>query len=192
MLDFLLFRRFIALALIPIVFWIGVIAGVVGLLAYNRNDSYQHNTAAAVGIFIGFLLYWRLICELFIVIFRINGSLGVIKNSTLSVRGPDPGGSSSVAVATAPTGPEPGRPPGIEPVVAEGSADASTTTFGFAAEPSASWREQSAASEARPDDEGVEPPAAGPALRFCRQCGTEVPPGDRFCQSCGSPIGNGS
>lgn len=85
--SFFNFDKFIAPMLIKIVYWLGIVGIVLGALVSMAGGlqmmSYSPATAlggiliAVIGAAVG-LLVWRVVCELWIVIFSINDRLGVI------------------------------------------------------------------------------------------------------------------
>jgi len=89
--DLLNFNKFVAPALIRIVYWIGIVLIVLGTLGavfgggmlmgggayggggFNIGGALIALIAGACG-----LLVWRVMCEIWIVIFSINDRLGVL------------------------------------------------------------------------------------------------------------------
>lgn len=90
--DFFAFRTMISGFVIQVVFVLGLIAIVIGAIGAIANDQ------ALLGLLVLVFgtLYWRIICEVFIVFFRMNASLNAIK------------GHTSALVSTAPAGATPG------------------------------------------------------------------------------------
>ncbi len=87
--DLFQFDRFIAPALIKIVYWIGLVLIVLGTLTYmfgmSMMSSYGYGGGAGVGTILfgliggaAWVLIWRIMCEVWIVIFSINDRLGII------------------------------------------------------------------------------------------------------------------
>ncbi len=88
--DLFQFDRFIAPMLIKIVYWIGLVFIVLGTLAYmfgmSMMSSYGYGGGGAgVGTILfgliggaAWVLIWRILCEVWIVIFSINDRLGII------------------------------------------------------------------------------------------------------------------
>lgn len=76
--DFFAFRTMISGFVIQIVFVLGLIAIVVGSIGALANDQ----VPAGVLILVVGTLYWRIFCEVLIVVFRMNRSLDVIKDNT--------------------------------------------------------------------------------------------------------------
>jgi len=85
--SFFNFDKFIAPMLIKIVYWLGIVGIILGALVSMAGGlqmmSYSPATAlggiliAVIGAAVG-LLVWRVVCELWIVIFSINDRLGVL------------------------------------------------------------------------------------------------------------------
>jgi len=90
--DFLNFEKFVAPALIKIIYWIGLVlialSTLGGVLGMNMLSSYgggHFSVAGAILALIGgalFMLLWRVMCEIWIVIFSINDRLGVIADKS--------------------------------------------------------------------------------------------------------------
>ncbi len=76
--DFFAFRTMISAFVIQIVFVLGLIAIVIGAIGAFANDQ----APAGVLILVVGTLYWRILCEVLIVVFRMNNSLDVIKDNT--------------------------------------------------------------------------------------------------------------
>ena len=84
--DFLNFEKFLAPILIKIIYWIGLVLIVLSFLA-----SFGAYGTIGIGGGLGFLfsivglvlagLAWRVLCELWIVIFSINDRLGNLSPS---------------------------------------------------------------------------------------------------------------
>jgi hypothetical protein len=97
--DFFAFRRMIAGVVIQVVFVLGLIAIVIAFIASLANDQ------ALVGLLVLVFgtLYWRIICEVFIVLFRMNESLDTIKANTAALASTPPGpGGTPARVEAAP------------------------------------------------------------------------------------------
>jgi hypothetical protein len=81
------FDKFVAPTLIKIVYWLGIVGIVLGMLVsmagalqmmgYNAATGLGGILIAVIGAAVG-LLVWRVVCELWIVIFSINDRLGVL------------------------------------------------------------------------------------------------------------------
>jgi hypothetical protein len=88
--DFLAFRRMITPIIIQIVFWIGVVACVVGgfvvmfVIELPGPKGQQFFSGLAL-LLLGPLVV-RVYCEILIVIFRMNESLTDIRNNTARPR----------------------------------------------------------------------------------------------------------
>ena len=99
--DFFAFRTMISATVIQVVFVFGLIGIVIAASGAIANDQ------AAVGILLLVFggLYWRIICEFIIVIFRMNSSLAAIRANTVALaptppRSPSSSPSPPVATAT--------------------------------------------------------------------------------------------
>lgn len=109
--DFFAFRTMISGFVIQIVFVLGLIAIVIASIGAIANDQ------ALVGLLVLVFgtLYWRILCEVFIVIFRMNSSLTAIKANTTPMPSalggnggtPDPGGARIQEAAPVATAAEP-------------------------------------------------------------------------------------
>ncbi|MBC2777671.1 DUF4282 domain-containing protein [Parasphingopyxis marina] len=80
--SYLKFEKFITPTFIQVIFWIGV-AGITifALLSVVGMMSYQPAMAILV-LLIGlplYLIFWRVYCEVMLVLFRILGELQAIK-----------------------------------------------------------------------------------------------------------------
>lgn len=78
--DFLAFRKFITPLFIQIIFWIGVAVYVIGgIVTISQGGS-----AALMGVLIILIgpIFWRIWCELLMVIFQIYGELVKIRAHT--------------------------------------------------------------------------------------------------------------
>ena len=76
--DFFAFRTMITSSVIQVVFVLGLIGIVIGSIGAIANDQ----AAAGLLILIFGGLYWRILCELLIVVFRMNSSLNAISQNT--------------------------------------------------------------------------------------------------------------
>ncbi len=73
--DLLFFDKMIMPKIITVIYWIALVVVVVsGLFTMSRSFL------SGLGIIIGGLLAVRLYCELFVVLFKINESLQVIRD----------------------------------------------------------------------------------------------------------------
>lgn len=81
--DFLLFRRMVAPILIMLLFWAGttltVLACLAGIAVGLVRNQFLEAAVSFFGLFLGPLCV-RVVCEVFIVIFRINETLTDIRN----------------------------------------------------------------------------------------------------------------
>src|SRR5580658_1447244 len=79
--DFLAFRKFITPIFIQIIFWIGVVVYVIAGIAVMT----QGGPAVLMGILVLLIgpIFWRIWCELLMVIFQIYGELVRIRTHTL-------------------------------------------------------------------------------------------------------------
>jgi len=85
--DFLAFRKMITPVFIQIIFWIGVVACVIGGIVFmvSGGPSYYGYSSGGSNVLAGLLilifgpLYVRVICELMILFFRMNDTLTEIK-----------------------------------------------------------------------------------------------------------------
>jgi quinol-cytochrome oxidoreductase complex cytochrome b subunit len=75
--DYLSFRKMITPAFIQIIFWIGVVALIVGGL-WAMDQSIL---TGVLGLLVG-LLVWRIYCELMLILFKIYERLGEIAEKT--------------------------------------------------------------------------------------------------------------
>jgi hypothetical protein len=80
--DFFAFRKMISAYVIQVVFVLGLIGIVIGAIAAAAND--QALGGLLLLVFGG--LYWRIICEVFIVLFRMNNTLTAIQANTAGMR----------------------------------------------------------------------------------------------------------
>ena len=79
------FDKFVAPTLIRVVYWVGIV-GIIGGVLFSLSTALQqmsYNASSAIGGVIialiggaAALLLWRVICEIWIVIFSINDRLG--------------------------------------------------------------------------------------------------------------------
>ena len=78
--EYLTFRKMITPIIIQVVFWIGaVLVALIGLwkIFIGATADYKGGEDVLIGLVVLFLgpLFWRIFCELLIVIFRINDTL---------------------------------------------------------------------------------------------------------------------
>src|SRR5437868_1272425 len=86
--DFFQFHKFLAPVLIKVVYWIGMffillgtLAGVLGTSLINEYGRGAFTLGGAIlSLIIGIMLalVWRVVCEIWIVVFSINDRLGVL------------------------------------------------------------------------------------------------------------------
>jgi hypothetical protein len=81
--DFFAFRKMISAHVIQVVFVLGLIGIVIVAIAAVAND--QPLGGLLLLVFGG--LYWRIICEVFIVLFRMNNTLTAIQANTAAMTG---------------------------------------------------------------------------------------------------------
>ncbi|MBI3676226.1 MAG: DUF4282 domain-containing protein [Proteobacteria bacterium] len=92
--DLFTFEKFVAPLLVKVVYWIGLffivlttLAGIFGLGSmmgsYGMGGGGFSIGGAILSLILGivFALLWRVICEIYIVIFSINERLGVIADN---------------------------------------------------------------------------------------------------------------
>jgi Domain of unknown function (DUF4282)/Protein of unknown function (DUF2510) len=125
--DFFAFRTMIAATVIQVVFALGLIGIVIAAIAAIANDE------AAVGILLLIFggLYWRVICEFIIVVFRMNSSLNAIRANTAGLAPALPGGGGTA---------DPGSPTAVEPATTVSAVQPGTTGEAL---PAAGWYEDS-------------------------------------------------
>ena len=100
--DFFAFRTMISATVIQVVFVLGLIGIVIGAIGAIAADE------AVLGILLLVFggLYWRIICEFIIVVFRMNSSLNAIRANTAGLAPALPGGAGTI---------DPGGPTVVEP-----------------------------------------------------------------------------
>lgn len=87
--DLMNFNKFVAPVLIRIVYWIGIVLIALGTLAAAAGGGMMAGQyggggfnlfGALIALLAGAaaLLFWRVMCEIWIVIFSINDRLGVL------------------------------------------------------------------------------------------------------------------
>jgi Domain of unknown function (DUF4282)/Protein of unknown function (DUF2510) len=89
--DFFAFRTMISATVIQVVFVLGLIGIVVAAIGAIASD--QATFGILLLIFGG--LYWRIICEFIIVVFRMNSSLNAIRANTAGLAPALPGGGGT-------------------------------------------------------------------------------------------------
>jgi len=81
--DFLSFNKFISPVLIKFIYWIGlffIVLGTLGTMFGGGMLGMGGVSGFIIGLISGVMLalIWRVVCEIWIVIFSINDRLGVI------------------------------------------------------------------------------------------------------------------
>ena len=138
--DFFAFRTMITGSVIQVVFVLGLIGIVIGSIGAIASDQ----AAAGILILIFGGLYWRILCELLIVVFRMNSSLNAIRQNTAGL----------APASSIPAGPvyagreEPELTPSTAHAVSGGESDAAAgatavTTISETALPPAGWYDDS-------------------------------------------------
>jgi hypothetical protein len=94
--DFFAFRTLITPRFIQILFALGLLGIVLGFIAAVSSDE----ALAGILLLVFGTLYWRIVCELFYVFFRISDTLVSIKADTTAIA-PAVASQSEPAVATA-------------------------------------------------------------------------------------------
>jgi hypothetical protein len=103
--DFFAFRKMIAPFVVQIIFVIGLV-GVVGVgIAAFAND--QPLAGVLILVFGG--LYWRILCEVFIVLFRMNNTLSAINVNIAAISATGRGPTAPAPIADAPKAVERGE-----------------------------------------------------------------------------------
>ncbi|MEZ5939246.1 MAG: DUF4282 domain-containing protein [Hyphomonadaceae bacterium] len=96
---FLSFDKLIGSVLVKVIYWIGIIGIVLGVLSYffmgfsAMRYSFMMGLGmivfAPIGGLIG-LIFWRFYCELFIILFKIANDLSELKSITRDRSAPPP------------------------------------------------------------------------------------------------------
>jgi hypothetical protein len=88
--DFFGFEKLVTPVVIKIVYWIGIVAGVVfgigGFFVSIFQGSLTGGLMALVAMVLGLLL-WRVMCELYIVIFGMFDRMGQIRDELARQQG---------------------------------------------------------------------------------------------------------
>ena len=93
--DFLAFRRMVTPILIQIFFWLGVLGTFFGAVALavstsrlTENSFFQFILGLFVFIlaFAGYSLFWRALCEVLIIFFRMNETLSEMRRELLQIK----------------------------------------------------------------------------------------------------------
>jgi hypothetical protein len=95
--DFLTFRRLITTEVIQVVFWLASIGIVIASIGAIAGDE----PLAGILLLVFGLLYVRVLCEVFIVLFRMNDTLRAIKVDTAALPAAIGAGATTPAPATA-------------------------------------------------------------------------------------------
>ncbi len=122
--DFFALRTMISGTVIQVIFVVGLIGIVIGAIGAIAKDD----TLLGILVLVFGALYWRVVCEFIIVVFRMNGSLNAIRANTASL-------------APALPSPEPGGTPVPQQAVSEGGAEELTAES--AALPPEGWYDDS-------------------------------------------------
>lgn len=84
--DLFSFEKLISISLIKIVYWIGLLGGLIaGAVLFISALLFQGRVLTALSVLVGTvlgLLFWRVVCEAYIVIFGIYDRLGEIRDRT--------------------------------------------------------------------------------------------------------------
>jgi len=114
--DFFAFRTLITPRFIQILFALGLLGLVLAFIGLVSSDE----TLAGILVLVFGTLYWRIVCELFYVFFRISDTLVSIKADTTSIAPAVAGQGAPTAVIA------PGRPAASmisEPAAVEAGTD---------------------------------------------------------------------
>jgi hypothetical protein len=79
--DFVTFQRMITPAIIQVLFWIGVVGSIVGGITTIATGGGAGVAGGIVMLILG-PIWVRVLCEVLIVVFRINENLTDIKHNT--------------------------------------------------------------------------------------------------------------
>ncbi|WP_114394776.1 DUF4282 domain-containing protein [Oleisolibacter albus] len=82
--DLFRFDKMIAAALIKLIYWIGLVLGTLGAIGsfFAAFTGYGGGLGQALAVLVGWavgVLFWRLVCEAWIVLFGIYERLGEVK-----------------------------------------------------------------------------------------------------------------
>lgn len=87
--DLFKFDRMVAPTVLKIVYWLGLIGiilwslfalfGAINMMSYSATSGFGMLLLAVVGLLFG-TLFWRIIIEIYMVIFSINDRLGEIRD----------------------------------------------------------------------------------------------------------------
>ena len=93
--DFLAFRRMVTPVLIQIFFWLGILGtffGGVALAVMTSQLTDNSFLRFILGLFVfilafaGYSLFWRAICEVLILFFRMNETLSEMRRELRNIR----------------------------------------------------------------------------------------------------------
>lgn len=82
--EFVSFEKFLTPILVKVAYWIGIVSmillGVVGI--YNDGEASDGRTViiGSVAVFIVAMICWRVVCESFILVFKIYDRLTEIRD----------------------------------------------------------------------------------------------------------------
>lgn len=151
---------------------IGLWTLFIVLAGFNVSSGAGLLTLVIIGplFFVLSMIYARVLLELVIVFFRINGNVQEIRDERV-------GGAPQPAPAPEPP---PAPAPVLAPTVPAPDAIAAPAVATTIVEPAP----QATTTIAAPSVAEPEPPAQ--TVRYCESCGAERRPGGRFCTSCGA------
>ena len=176
------FRSFVTPRIIKILYVLATILISLWTLAivlagFNVSSGAGLLTLIVLGplFFVLSMIYARVVLELIIVFFRINGNVQEIRDERI-------GGAPQPA-------PMPEPPPAPAPVLAPATQSAETAAdpavAATAIEPSpqaGTFADAPVTADAPP---APEQDPLEPEVRYCENCGAERRPGGKFCTSCG-------
>jgi hypothetical protein len=125
--DFFAFRTMISATVIQVVFVLGLIGIVIGAIGAIAGD--EPVLGILLLVFGG--LYWRIICEFIIVVFRMNSALNAIRANTAGLAPALPGSGGTV---------DPGSSTVVEPATPASAVRAGVTGEAL---PAAGWYDDS-------------------------------------------------
>jgi hypothetical protein len=87
--DYLVFRRMVLPLVMQVVFWLGLLALVFGCfdffrMAWGASDGFVESTMVFFMFGLGFIVlafFWRCMCEVMILFYRINETLTDVKDA---------------------------------------------------------------------------------------------------------------
>ena len=86
---FLNFDEMVTPTFITIIYWIGIVLIVIGGVSSLFGGFYAF-LAGVIGTIVG-LVFWRVFCEMMLIVFRIHADLGQIARNTAPSGGLAPG-----------------------------------------------------------------------------------------------------